>query len=154
MAYHYTTVVLEQGVAIHKSTSNPESCSCINHAHVVHPGEVGHNHMRTKSGRVAPYTRNTKPKSCPKALAAVFDEIVLYVEFHEKRASSAILHSSTHPTSRNLSSLWAIVVGFFHCYNTRSHLCFNFRLGRSSTRNMYIQDKNFAKFSYHMVCPS
>ena len=40
--------------------------------------EVGHNHVCTESGCVAPYKHYTKPKSQSKALMAVLDEKVCW----------------------------------------------------------------------------
>ena len=42
---------------------------CIN---IISSEEIGHDHVHTKSGCVAPYKHYTKPKSRPKAFAAFF----------------------------------------------------------------------------------
>ena len=60
------------------------------------PEEVGHDHMRTKSGRVAPYITLYKCKSRSKAL-----KTVLKVEIHEKRRSSAIPSLILHANREN-----------------------------------------------------
>ena len=59
---------------VQSPVQSPES-----RVHVLHQPlteEVGHDHVRTKSGRVAPYNNTIKPKTQSKALAAVLDEKV------------------------------------------------------------------------------